>query len=270
MVIGDDYESQLAPYQENNMGDCPKEYLQFIPLDPKEEGYDSVDDMIKDGYDLLDGKPGYYENPNKKWDWYQVGGRWTGFFKLKSGRNGALGSPSLLMKNHKDKPGTADVAFKKDIDFEGMFQDAYNEAKVQYQQVKEIIGNDPNHTLWKTFIKQRDEGKIDTDTARKLFWDQPLCKKWKENKQKLDNLAGWDSSPDKFQIPEETYCNTAGMHSFMTYAYLHEGKWHGRGDMGWWGVSMNETEAGEWEKQFMKFLDSLPDDTLFTIVDCHI
>lgn len=29
LVIGDDIEKQLAPYQENNMGDCPKEYLVF-------------------------------------------------------------------------------------------------------------------------------------------------------------------------------------------------------------------------------------------------
>ena len=28
-VIGDDYESQLNPFQENNMGDCPAEYLVF-------------------------------------------------------------------------------------------------------------------------------------------------------------------------------------------------------------------------------------------------
>jgi hypothetical protein len=30
------------------------------------------------------GKYGYWHNPNAKWDWYELGGRWTGFFKLKN------------------------------------------------------------------------------------------------------------------------------------------------------------------------------------------
>jgi len=29
LVIGKDVEEKLAPFQENNMDDCPKEYLKF-------------------------------------------------------------------------------------------------------------------------------------------------------------------------------------------------------------------------------------------------
>ena len=29
IVAGDNWEEQLAPFQENNMGDCPEEYLEF-------------------------------------------------------------------------------------------------------------------------------------------------------------------------------------------------------------------------------------------------
>ena len=62
----------LAPYQENNMGDCPEEYLEFI--EDEDEG---IDDET--------GKRGYWENPNAKWDWYRLGGRASGLMKLKSG-----------------------------------------------------------------------------------------------------------------------------------------------------------------------------------------
>ena len=55
---------------------------------------------------------------NPKWDWYQLGGRWTGFFKLKEGREGALGSPGILTEPAED--GWVDGALKGDIDFEGM------------------------------------------------------------------------------------------------------------------------------------------------------
>lgn len=48
----------MAPYQENNMGDCPKQYLQFFR-----------DEECK--VDPETGMPGYWENPNAKWDYYK-------------------------------------------------------------------------------------------------------------------------------------------------------------------------------------------------------
>ncbi len=98
LVIGDNWEEQLAPYQENNMGTCPKEYLEWVPDEDADDG-------------------GYWENPNRKWDWYLMGGRWTGFFKLKSGSRGILGEPGILT----DQATTgSDQARLKDIDTEDM------------------------------------------------------------------------------------------------------------------------------------------------------
>lgn len=67
-------ERLLAPYQENNMGDCPKEYLAFV----EDEDCD-VDEET--------GKRGYWENPNAKWDWWRIGGRYSGWFKTKTGQS---------------------------------------------------------------------------------------------------------------------------------------------------------------------------------------
>lgn len=64
---------RLAPYQENNMGDCPKEYLTFT----EDEDCD-VDEET--------GKRGYWENPNARWDWWQIGGRYSNWFKTKAGK----------------------------------------------------------------------------------------------------------------------------------------------------------------------------------------
>lgn len=66
-------ERLLAPYQENNMGDCPKEFLTF---------YEDEDCDV----DEETGKRGYWENPNKKWDWWQIGGRYHNLFKTKTGQ----------------------------------------------------------------------------------------------------------------------------------------------------------------------------------------
>ena len=137
----------LAPYQENNMGDCPKKYLEFVSTEeehrseyendstekirtpdgrllwawdeefrvpgsighgsdthkvPEGMGYEKVtlkftelyptfDSFMMDyhgakGPDEETGKYGYWENPNAKWDWYQIGGRASGWFRTKDGK----------------------------------------------------------------------------------------------------------------------------------------------------------------------------------------
>lgn len=65
-------EQLLAPFQENNMGNCPKQYLKFN----EDEDYD-IDEET--------GKKGYWENPNAKWDWFVIGGRWSNLIKNKNG-----------------------------------------------------------------------------------------------------------------------------------------------------------------------------------------
>ena len=117
LVIGENPEKQLAPFQENNGGDCPKEYLEWNSV---QDDYDNIDDAVEDGYKLQNGVPGYMENPNAKWDWHQLGGRWTGFFKIKTdslelavvGEGGLMTPPA--------EKGCADQCLKGLIDFEAM------------------------------------------------------------------------------------------------------------------------------------------------------
>lgn len=40
--------------------------------------------------------------------------------------------------------------------------------------------------------------------------------------------------------------------------------------MGWFGMVTNEMSKEEWENKFKELIDSLPKDTLITVVDCHI
>lgn len=76
LVIGDDVESALAPFQENNNGDCFKEYLAFGET-PPEDG----------------GKVDARENPNARWDWWRIGGRFSGGLMV---RGGALADSATL------------------------------------------------------------------------------------------------------------------------------------------------------------------------------
>lgn len=60
-------------------------------------------------------------NPLSKWDWYSVGGRWSGFFKMKEGVTPVVGESSAF--DIKPRPGYGDIARKCDIDFDGMEKD---------------------------------------------------------------------------------------------------------------------------------------------------
>jgi hypothetical protein len=79
--------------------------------------YPDYNTYLTDWHDIDDvTKQGYWHNPNAKWDWYTLGGRWTGFFKLKPNTSGEIGAPGLLTSPA--EKGYADSVYKKDIDFE--------------------------------------------------------------------------------------------------------------------------------------------------------
>jgi len=61
---------------------------------------------------------GYYINPNDKWDWYQIGGRWAGMIKLKKGAEGEIGEKSFMFKGNPYEDGGVDSAQVKNIDEE--------------------------------------------------------------------------------------------------------------------------------------------------------
>lgn len=56
----------------------------------------------------------------------------------------------------------------------------------------------------------------------------------------------------------------------VTHAVILDGKWYERGEMGWFAMVHNEKESGRWNEEFQKLLDSIPDDTMLSVYDCHI
>ena len=57
-------------------------------------------------------------NNNSKYDWYQIGGRWSGMLRLKEGSTGKLYEKSWCHKNDEIDPMMVDSAKKCDIDWE--------------------------------------------------------------------------------------------------------------------------------------------------------
>lgn len=249
LVIGENQEQQLAPFQENNMGDCPKEFMEF----QEDEDYD---------LDPIMNKKGRWHNPNSKWDWYTLGGRWTGFFKVKEGvAEAVVGSPGLMTAPA--AVGYADMLVKGDIDFEGMRNDAADEAAKEYDLAMKVIAGTPIHEPWSKIGPEMNY----SNEARQKYHAQPRVIAW----EKADrNVFGFLSSPDKFLVTREEFIQNAKNSVGVTHAIIKDGKWYERGEMGWWGFVGNEKPTDDWNAEFSKLIDGLSEDTVLSVFDCHV
>lgn len=308
LVVGNNIEEQLAPFQENNMETCPEEYLEFFDLteeiergweektltgyfknnkffhDPVENNKNSTKFSVKDIYENLDkfaedyygykkigDRYGYWENPNAKWDWYLIGGRWTGFFKLKKGKSGKIGSPGIVTPIAQE--GYADQAKKKDIDFEDMMLDAFIEAKEEYELVieKTLGGSLGGYKPW-SYFKNRKDGSS-AEMARKLYWGQEQLKIVRNKIEELGEsipFSIFNGLDDFYNKTKEEYAKEQAENSISTFAVLKDSVWYEKGEMGWFGIAVNEKEREEWNGKFLSLLNNVSEDTLLTIVDCHI
>lgn len=334
LVTGEDVELALRPFQENNMGDCPHEYLEFNDIEDEHlhdyetktcsriklpdgvmvgaydqrfanpnrtpdaeqwiypEGAEKVQVPLKEVYPTFEnymteycgsrgrdeemGRYGYWENPNAKWDWYQVGGRWAGMFLIK---------PEFLSEYADKIPNYSwgwdaeaisqvagenrvDSALKKHIDFARMRAVAEKEAGETWDKVHAVIDPLPPIVPWDVVRDERFKGDI--EAARKFYHEQePIVKlsEWNvANKYPLGLLMKIDA----LLVPREVYVLRAGENELACFAFLHEGKWAERGNMGWFGLTSNEKDPETWSSIFVKFLESLPDNERLTCVDCHI
>ena len=299
---------------------------------PFKETYATFDDFMKDwcghenGRDPEKGRYGYWHNENAKWDWYQMGGRWAGYFRLKEkfylppqageiiGETGlTIGEISTLtmlkknsplkyaavLKKYKGKveaidkvvqqfsnpspefqPGVrgnsglmgankhdADQARKGDIDIEYMRMEAEASAREKYQKIAAVFaeGSIPKIKTWPEFLAEVKANTLTIDDARKAYHDQvpvQMC----EAAKVFDFFENLDS----FQVSEEEYVRVARDAAIVPFALVKDGKWFEKGEMGWWGCVGNEKEQDHWNEEFAKLFDTISDDEIVTVVDCHI
>lgn len=281
MVIGENPEKQLAPYQENNMGNCPEEYLSFVDeTEYLREGWNRLTDEEKNEYGNSfieyakdegykkhqdEERYGSYENINAKWDWYVLGGRWTGFLKLKAGAEGQVGEAGLMTSSA--RPGFGDSAIKNNIDFDGMRKSEAEDAGKTWDKVTRILGDVERPYSWEYVRETMFPGKL--QEARDYYNNQAANKKIDEWNRK-NNHSLFGVNPLDFMITKEEHCAKAAESAISTFAVLKDGVWYSNGETGWWGTVSGEKDQSDWNKEISKMIESLDGDTLISIYDCHI
>lgn len=178
-------------------------------------------------------------NPNKKWDWWVVGGRWGGFLKLK------------------DSGDWVNSATKGEIDWEGMRDKAGNEAGAKWDRVREIAPN-----LWEQWDSVIARfGTDNLEQARKFYNTQ-------SGRTALHREFSFEN--DDCLMAREAYVERARNRAVASFAVLKDGQWMEKGRMGWFAAVSDPMPEEEWQAQVWEIIQSAPDETFIHVVDCHI
>lgn len=191
-------------------------------------------------------------NPNSKYDYYELGGRWGGFI--------------TALKN---KPNiSANQALFGDIDTEAIIKQKANLALADYRKIASLFDNNiiPKVDVkWLDLWKQLRGEKKRIDILD-IYNSQPAVKlaheKIKETSVHFDI--------DNYQMTEEEYVKYHTRDLFSVFAVVKDGKWYDSGTMGWFGMSSNNKPEEEWSKEVKDLMKDLSDDTLISFYDCHI
>lgn len=122
----------------------------------------------------------------------------------------------------------------------------------------------PTPEPWSAFFDRIGEG-YSTEQARQDYSRQVALTRWERVKD-----HDYRCPVSTFGLDRQAYIDRCRNGALVPFAIVKDGKWHERGSMGWWGCVSNEMDTDAWNEQVQRLYDDLPDDTMLTIVDCHI
>lgn len=246
------------------------------------------------GAELYDGRWGRWTNPNHKWDWWRVGGRWSGLLLLKPGAEGLKGEPGMNPNigapertTQADRNGY-DMAKVRDVDLAAM---KIRNVRERRECVDEVVAKimaaqqltrEQVEIRWANYSKAVSEEMKTWEALPKRkripFWQHldasghPVIVLERSKDRSVATVAmlsdyfGAHVPLDKPDL--EAYITSAP--ALSTHAVLRDGKWYERGGMGWWGIVHDEEDQATWNAKFEEMLAGLDPNSVIAVVDCHI
>ena len=222
---------------------------------PLTHGEERDPETHKYGYALLDEAGNVSKcidrtNPNKKWDWYQVGGRYAGWLRSKkhSSEVNCCKVANLDLVQMKASKELERINWIQELVFKSeMSREAIGAALREKTQT---------HETWLA-LPERPRG----DEYKEWLQQQP-CALYRQLREKVSE---WDL-PDIGMLSLNEWIRAVP--ALYTFAVVKDGTWYEKGKMGWWACVSNED--AEWDTTFQELLSSLNPESYITIVDCHI
>ena len=300
-VIGDNVEQQLQPYHEYECTGVRDEYVTWVDVDqdyrkeyeegsvtkyqdphgvlhfswdvqyhksglfaPRQDptvlGYTPVEVFHRDAYKTFeaflkewagiefddenyrmsdDGKIQTLTNPNAKWDWWVIGGRWSKHWGLDQGPRSAF-------------------------DFDLLRGEAHAKAVSHYEEVTApAAGLTPPIETWDDVLARVEKAGGNVQDAREEYNSHP----WRKA---LTKKLFFQYTADNYMQGRDAFVRNYIARSIFPYAFVKDGLWAQRGNMGWFGMSTDETTEAEWAECVTAMLNNLSEGTQITVVDCHI
>lgn len=270
-----------------------------------------VTEDCKYGYALVDDNNNVLKvikrtNPEAKWDWWQVGGRYANKFSMKNPeddprnwktcwlchgtgmRNDDLGKKARLRNPDYTCNGCGgtgrelewpthwhtegDEARIADIDFAAFKAKAIQQREDWVQEImaKSNCSRDDvaiacelhriAHTEWKELSEPKPRGEEYTKWIEEKGGNYLILANVKKKNWEIPKI------PDGQTLEEWIQAAPA----ITTFAYVKDGQWHERGEMGWWGCVSNEKDGDSWDAEIANLFVNYEDDDWVTCIDCHI
>jgi hypothetical protein len=138
----------------------------------------------------------------------------------------AMGEKSWCNKDEETPAGYADQAYKRDIDFEGMRNEAEAKCREEYDKVVAIFGG-TIPTLehkWATIIDKENPffAPMTIDEKRDFYHAQAALKEVEKHKEAL----GWFFDLDEYQKPLDQLVKESRESAGQTFAIVKDCKWY--------------------------------------------
>lgn len=190
---------------------------------------------------------GYYNNPNGFWDWFQVGGRWVGFFAIKKEKReeAKIGDPAWNLQIKEDDieylKKRADVLKVGDIDFEAMEENAKKNSADQWDK------------MWER-LKEPYKG---ADGVEKTL---------EEREARFREIMNATEDETREEYIER--CKNFGVCSIVYKGVWYEKPWKKEEDKSGY-IARNESFDDRIAEELPSFLKNMHEDTPLMLVDCH-
>ena len=220
---------------------------------PVKEVYPTFEEYAEDYHGYKpdnNGRFGRRYNPNAKWDWWVVGGRWAGYLPAKG-----VDSPRML-----------DCCRIREIDFDFVESETTKRMNEWFQKWQEFL----NGKEFDIFEGPRDKaismGLLECKATKDLTEEdlkEKVCIPW-DNGERYDVCKPMNEKELKITLREHFI-------SIKGYARLDSNGWQAPGDMGWFGCSSDTPEEhAKYSSSTLDFYKSGDHSDWVVIVDCHI
>lgn len=216
---------------------------------PQRERYTSLDAFAADWHlekarDPERKRFGHWRNPNGKWDWFQIGGRW----------------PEQLLVDYMEKG--VDVAKVEELDWVRIDRETTERADA----------------FWKAFEDLRRTGREPGDDPfsgpRSTALRIGLCTIAEDAKS---GGFKWERA-DRYDVYDKAITREGFLSKWSSFfcpirtrALLDDAGWHEPGRMGWFAATPDDTPETvlAFARGFVGRIRELPPESILVVVDCH-